>query len=230
VAVALAACALGGCLSFSGSEPVAAPPAPSPRLAPYAITWRVSDFTFADNDGEPRPSHVDGWLLAGEITDSWKERGLIRHAQRAEPTQPWPGDFFYALTFSGKQRNDSNFWLQGFNTLTVFLLPYPITHHYEIECLAEDVATGAQYHATVTGSSETWVTLPFLLAFPFKAMGHEAEMRNVADRLYQELSRLGAFRATPQSGSRTSRVTSRAGEVRRFDGAAANLGLGQSEF
>jgi len=172
---------------------VTPPPAPSPRVAPYAITYRVSDFTFANNEEAPQSSQVDGWLLAGEITKSWKERGLIRRAHRAEPGEPWPGDFFYALTFSGKQRNDSNFWLQGINTLTLFLSPYPITHHYELECLAEDVATGTQYRAKVTGTDDTWVTLVFLPAFGFKTTGHETEMGNVADRLYQELARQGAF-------------------------------------
>ena len=72
-------------------------------------------------------------------------------------------------------------------------MPYSITHQYELECLVEDVATGARYSAKVTGTDETWVTLPFLLAFPFKDRGHRAEMENVADRLYGELLRQGAF-------------------------------------
>ena len=183
-------------MTFAESEPAAAPPAPSERLAPYAVTYRVSDFTFADNDGAPQPSHVDGRLLATEITDAWKKRGLVREAHFAEPEAPWPGDYFYALTFSGKQRNDSNFWSQGFNTLTLFLLPYSITHTYDIECLVEDVASGAQYTAKVTATDKTWVTLPFLLAFPFKDGGHLAEMESAADRLYEELARQGAFAPT----------------------------------
>jgi hypothetical protein len=180
-------------MTFAESEPAVTPPAPSPRLAPFPIVYRVTDFTFAENDGEPKPSHVDGGLLAQEITDAWDERGLIRRADLADPNAPWPGDFFYAFTFSGKQRNDSNFWIQGFNTLTLFLLPYSVTHNYEIDCVVDDVATGAQYSVKVTGTDKTWVTLPFLLAFPFKGYGHRDEMETVADRLYEELVREGAF-------------------------------------
>lgn len=180
-------------MTFAGSQPVTAPPAPSPRVAPYAVVYRASDFTFANDEDEPKPSSVDGWLLAEEVARAWQERGLVRGVHRAEPGKPWPGDFFYALTFSGAQRNDSSFWLQGFNTLTLFLLPYSITHHYELECLLEDVATGAKYTAKVTGRDETWVTLPFLLAFPFKDRGHQAEMGRVADRLYDDFAKQGAF-------------------------------------
>ena len=81
------------------------PPPPSPRLAPYAVVYRASDFTFADDDAEPKPSSVDGWLLAEEVARAWQARGLIRGVHRALPGEPWPGDFFYALTFSGSQRN-----------------------------------------------------------------------------------------------------------------------------
>jgi len=184
---------LCGCLTFAQSEPPAAPPAPSPQLAPYAVSYRVPAFTFANNDGEPKTSHVDGELLAEEITDAWRERGLIRGAELAEPEARWPGDTFYALTFSGSQRNDSGFWMQGFNTLTLFLLPYSVTHHYDIVCVLENVLTGAQYTATVRATDKTWVTLPFLPALPFYEHGHRSEMANAAARLYDALARQGAF-------------------------------------
>ena len=192
--LALVVCALSGCMTFAESEPVAAPPTPSPQLAPFSVAYRVPAFTFALNDDEPKTSHVDGMLLAKEITDAWRERGLIGGAQLAEPNAPWPGDFFYALTFSGGQRNDdSGFWMQGFNTLTLFLLPYSVTHHYDILCVAENVLTGKQYTATVRATDKTWVTLPFLPALPWYAHGHRKEMAHVADRLYEALANQGAF-------------------------------------
>ena len=194
-AAALGACALCGCLTFAQSEPAAAPPAPSAQVAPYPVAYRVPAFTFANNDDEPKTSRVDGRLLAEEITDAWRERGLIRDAQFAEPEARWPGDFFYALTFSGSQRNDSGFWIQGFNTLTLFLLPYSVTHHYDIVCVVENVLTGESYTATVHATDETWVTLPLLPALPFYEHGHRNEMANAAARLYDALASQGAFAA-----------------------------------
>jgi hypothetical protein len=175
---------------------VAAPPAPSPELAPFAVAYRVPAFTFALNDDEPKTSHVDGQQLAEEITDAWQERGLIRRAQFVEPEGRWPGDFFYVFTFSGGQRNDdSGFWRQGFNTLTLFLLPYTVSHHYDILCEAQNVLTGQKWAATVRANDETWVTLPLLPALLFYQHGHRKEMASAADRLYEALASQGAFDA-----------------------------------
>jgi len=195
----LLASALCGCMTFAESPPGAAPPTPSSELAPFAVAYRVPAFTFAQNDDEPQTSHVDGELLAGEITAAWQERGLIRRADLAGPDAPWPGDHFYVFTFSGQQINDTGFWSQGFNLLTLFLLPYSVTHHYTILCVAENALTGQQYTATVRANDKTWVTLPLLPVLPFYAHGHEREMANAADRLYDELARQGAFAAPQQS-------------------------------
>lgn len=182
-------------MTFAQSPPSPVAPQPSARLAPYSIAYRVPAFTFQDNDDEPKTSRVDGELLAQEITESWRERGLIGSAELAAPEAPWPGDHFYAFSFSGGQRNDSGFWSQGFNTLTLFLLPYSVTHHYEILCVARDVLTGQEWTATVRAKDETWVTLPFLPALPFYEHGHRKEMQAAADRLYEALSKQGAFAA-----------------------------------
>ncbi|HTO55297.1 MAG TPA: hypothetical protein VMR50_18075 [Myxococcota bacterium] len=168
-------------------------PQPSPELAPLAIAYRAPEFAFADNDDPPKLSRVDGELLAEEITDAWREHGLVRSAELAQPDQRWPGDFFYVLTFSGRQRNDSGFWSQGFNTLTLFLLPYSVTHHYDIACTLENVLTGQQYRATVQATDETWVTLPLVFALPFYQHGHRKEMAIAADRLYESFASQGAF-------------------------------------
>jgi len=180
-------------MTFAQAPPTAAPPTPSADMAPYSIAYRVSAFTFQDGDGEPKPSRVDGELLAQEITGAWQERGLIGKAELAAPEAKWPGDHFYAFTFSGSQRNDSGFWPQGFNTLTLFLLPYSVTHHYDMVCVARNVLTGREYTATVRANDETWVTLPFLFALPFYEHGHSKELAVAADRLYEALAKQGAF-------------------------------------
>jgi hypothetical protein len=180
-------------MTFAQSPPSAVAPAPSPQLAPYSIAYRVPAFTFQDNDDEPKSSHVDGELLAQEITDAWQERGLIRKAELAAPDASWPGDHFYVFSFSGSQRNDSGFWSQGFNTLTLFLLPYAVTHHYDVVCVARNVLTGREYTATIRANDETWVSLPFLPALPFYEHGHRKEMAAAADRLYETLVKQGAF-------------------------------------
>jgi hypothetical protein len=180
-------------LTFAQSAPMDPAPQPSPELASVAIAYRAPEFTFADNDDPPKLSRVDGELLADEIAEAWRERGLVRGAELASPEQRWPGDFFYVLTFTGRQRNDSGFWMQGFNTLTLFLLPYSITHHYDIDCTLENVLTGRQYRATVQATDETWVTLPLVLALPLYQHGHRKEMAIAADRLYQAFEAQGAF-------------------------------------
>jgi len=182
-------------MTFAQSPPSAAPPAASAELAPSAVAYRVPAFTFQDNDDPAKTSHVDGELLAQEITDAWQARGLIDKAELAQPDAPWPGDHFYAFSFSGSQRNESGFWSQGFNTLTLFLLPYSVSHHYEIVCVVQEVLTGREYTATVRANDTTWVTLPFLFALPFYEHGHQKEMAAAADRLYEALAAQGAFGA-----------------------------------
>ena len=164
-----------------------------PASAPASIAVRVGDFTFANGDGEPKPSVVDGRLLAEEIADAWRERGYVSAVRMAEDGEPWPGDAAWAVTFSGRQRNDSSFWMQALNTLSLFVIPYHVDHQYELECLAENVATGAQHRASVRAADQTNVTLLLLVVAPWKGSGHRSAMENAGDHLWADLARQGAF-------------------------------------
>jgi len=169
----------------------------------------VGEFTFLLGSGTPQSSLFDGELLGGELMGVWKQRGYIRGAQLVEGGAFSPTSD-YRLTLNGSLRGDTSFWLELLNALTLTLLPYTVTHHYNLQYVLENVRTGQAYEASVQESDETWVEGLLVFALPFAQRGHEETVERMADHLYEQLARQRAFEggeepmcgghATPEEG------------------------------
>lgn len=190
--------AFAGCTyTVAGDIPAASESAPPAQ--PPAVEHTVADFTFVLGGGDPEPAIFDGRLLSNEIVAAWQKRGYVRSQDYVAD-----GEFSdaadYRMTLRGSQRGDTSLTLQIISALTLSLLPYTVTQHYEFDYLLEDVRSGAQYRAAVQASDTTWVQ-PFLIfALPFAARGHLTTMQRVGDNLFAEFQRQGAF-ATPTSAT-----------------------------
>ena len=191
IAVSLAT----GCWTVPSASRTGIVPGPPPR--PGVVVYSVRGFYFAADDGAPKHSTLDGRLLTEEIMEAWSERGYVSSAHDLEDEGPETGKADCALTVSGLQRNRANFWAQGFNLITLALLPYRITHEYGIEFRLEDRATGAVYSASASAEDKTWVELFLLFGLPFADRGHDETMRRIGDELYDRLCAQGAFGCTP---------------------------------
>ncbi len=190
LAVLLIVTTAPGCFTRPGTQPSLMPPVGSifrPR-----IEYCVGDFGFAWGNGELTESTLDGRLLTSEILDAWTERGYAV-GPHFVPSGEFSGKAEYNLTLIGNQRNVANFFLEAFNAFTVFIFPYPVTRHYDLTYVLEDVTTGKTYSANVEGWDVAYISLLVLPGLPFALSGHHTTIQQLGDSLYEQFRRDGAF-------------------------------------
>jgi hypothetical protein len=182
--------AAGCTYTVAGDTP--APIEPPQPSRPPTVEYTVADFSFALGGGDPETSLFDGEMLSTEIMQAWQERGYLRTQEFADEGA-FSGAADYQLTVCGSQRGDTSFTMQVINVLTLSLVPYTITQHYDFQFVLEDGRSGTQYAAMVQGSDKTWVQPFLVLTLPWAGRGHRATMQRVGDSLYAEFVRQGAF-------------------------------------
>ena len=180
----------GGCQTLAGKTP---PPieSPCPSFLPR-VEHTVGEFTFSMGGAEAKPSSLDGRLLTNEIMCAWKEDGYVRDAQFVD-SGAFSGTADYNLTLSGSQRNDSSFWAELLNALTLMFIPYTVTQEYDLHYILEDVKTGTKFNASIQGADKTQIEIFLLLTLPITQRGHRTTMQRMGTHLYDQFYRQGAF-------------------------------------
>lgn len=165
---------------------------PAKPTTPPRVEYTVGDFAFTLEGGKLVTSHFIGKMLSDQLMAAWKERGYVSDAQFVE-TGAFTGATDQRLTLSGSQYGESSIFMQILGGLTLTLLPYSVTQHYDLQYVLEDVRSGTKYSASVQESDKAWVQLFLLFALPVGQRGHEQTVQSMGDHLYQQLSRQGAF-------------------------------------
>ncbi|HVN87710.1 MAG TPA: hypothetical protein VMW17_22970 [Candidatus Binatia bacterium] len=168
---------------------------PRPVVQP-AIEHTVGDFSFTLEGGKMVTSNFVGHVLNDSIMSAWKDHGYIREARYVE-SSAFSGQADYNLTLSGSQYGESSIGMQILSGLTLTLLPYSVTQHYDLHYTLQDTKSGKQYSASVQESNETYVELFLLFALPFGQRGQAETVARMGDHLYDQLRQQGAFQAAP---------------------------------
>ena len=201
-AAAVLALFCAGCLMVGRAEPPP-PPLPAPAAAPR-VQYALGDVTFQMNQREPTRSPFDARLLGAEIFDHWERRGYVSAAERVDANEFSP-DAACHLTFSGNVRAETSFWAELVNALTLLIVPYAVTNHYDLRLVAQPPAGGAPTVASARSADQTWIGLLLLVGLPFVERGHDQEMARLADALYVQLTAQGAFERVAPDEGRTAR-------------------------
>jgi hypothetical protein len=173
----------------------------TPQIAAIrpSLEQTVGDFEFTLEGGKMITSNKAGRLLNDEILKRWKARGYVSSYVYVE-SSGFTGKADYNLTLSGSQYGESSIGMQILSGLTLFLLPYTVDTKYDLQYVVENVKTGEKFSAAVEDSYHTTVELLLFVAAPIAARGQSKTMDAIADHLYDQLRRKGAFEeATPQT-------------------------------
>ena len=190
-AALLAVLWVSGCAyTVAGTKlaPITPPHPPFQSLVEHT----VGDFSFTLEGGKMVTSNFVGHMLSKEIVNSWKERGYVRDAVYVE-SGAFSHTADYNLTLNGTQYGESSIGMQILSGLTLTLLPYTVTQHYDITYAVEDVKSGEKYSAGIQETDTTYVELFLLLALPVSQRGHKDTVQRMGDHLYEQLYRHGAF-------------------------------------
>lgn len=171
----------GGCVVVGRVAPLP-PPAPPPPVAPE-IEYALGEVSFQMNDGEVAPSYFDARLMAAAIFAEWERRGYIAEAREIDLDELAAG----TVTISGAVRAETSFWAQLLNAVTLLLVPYPVTTHYDLALTVAPAPGRPAATARASSSERTWVGLLLVFGAPFAERGHDQEVTRLADALYPQL-------------------------------------------
>lgn len=197
-AVVAIAVSTTGCITTAGGN--------LPPLAPHVAAVRpeleqtVGDFAFTLEGGKMVTSNKAGRMLNDEILRRWMERGYISGHRYVESSQ-FTGKADCNLTLSGSQYGESSIGMQILSGLTLLLIPYTVNTKFDVQYVLENVKTGEKFSAAVEDSYDTTVELLLFLAAPIATRGQSKTMDAIADHVYDQLRRKGAFEATKSGGA-----------------------------
>jgi hypothetical protein len=181
---------IAGCVVVPSRAPEVAPPAPPAN--PPRIEHTFGDFRFAVGSGDLEPSSLAARVLNDEIMCAWERRGFVSEETSVEPDE-FSGKADYTLTLSGSQRNETSFWAQLLNALTVLVVPYSVTQQYDLQYELTAVRSGQRWTATVRDADRTYIGLLVAAGLPVMNRGHREVVERMADELYAQFDAQGAF-------------------------------------
>lgn len=159
------------------------------------VEHTVGDFAFTLDGGGLVTDHLAGVLINQNVMNAWVDRAYIRDHEAVAPGE-FSGRADYQLTLSGSQHGESSIAMQIVSGLTLFVVPYAVTQNYDIRFTLVDAKSGKSYAARVEEANEVYMELFLWLALPFAARNEQAMFERIADHLYDQLYRQGAFQAT----------------------------------
>lgn len=191
--------AASGCLVVGRAD--APPPAPGAAAPAPAVQYALGAVSFQMNEGDPVPSPVDARRIGAALFAAWQRRGYVRTAERVAADQ-FSADAPFHITLSGSVHADTSVWAQLLNALTLLLVPYPVTNHYDIALSVQPAAGGPACVARAHTADRIWVGLLLVVGLPIAERGADAEMGRLADALYADLVAQGGLGPVPapQSG------------------------------
>lgn len=189
----LALASLSGCAYVTEGSKLGAITPPANAMRPM-IEHTVGDFRFTIDGGKLVTDNLAGVLINQNVLDAWQDRRYIRDHEAVEPGQ-FSGKADYNLTLSGSQHGESSVAMQILSGLTLFLVPYTVTQHYDIHFTLADVKTGKHYAGKIEESNKAYIELLLWLALPLAADNEQAMFARMGDHLYEQLYRQGAFQS-----------------------------------
>jgi len=181
-----------GCVTVAGSQ--LAPLSTSPTAPPVApsLQQTVGNFSFHLDGGKMITSNRMGRIINDEILEVWKNRGYIDDSEYVKSSQ-FTGEADYNLTLSGAAYGESSIFLQILSGLTLLVIPHTIEQKYDIQYTLEDVRTKEKYGASIEASYTQWSQLFLIFALPWSGSGARTTHELMAEHLYDQLLRGGAF-------------------------------------
>ncbi len=194
VAIGLAFSA-SACVTFSGDQLADVTP-PAPAFQPYVEHSVDPSFYFHLDGGKMVTSNFEGRQINDALLKRWQEAGLIRGSSYVRTVgSSDAGD--YDLVLSGSEDGDSSIVLQVVSGLSLLVIPFYVTTTYTLTYTATERNSGRVFRATAVDRTTMVVGWPMLPLSPFMQGGRSRTFDRLANHLYAELHRQGAFHQPP---------------------------------
>ena len=187
-------CALGstGCITIPGNQlgPLTTEPV-APEILPN-LQQTVGNFSFHLDGGKMITSNKAGRMVNDELLKVWKRKGYIKGSEYVKSSQ-FTGQADFNLTLSGSLYGRSSIFMQILSGLTLFVIPHTIEQRFDIQYTLENVRTKEKFGASVEDSYTQWSQLFLIFGAPWSQRGARSTYEVMADHLYEQLRRDGAF-------------------------------------
>lgn len=99
----------------------------------------------------------------------------------------------YTIIFSGTRNEESSLPMAFLSGLTFMIIPVSVTLTYDLNVEFINNHTQKHYFVKVKNGVTTWMDIFLLPALPFSMIGSINSTHDMADYLYEELRKQGAF-------------------------------------
>ena len=164
-----------------------------------SIQIGVGQFTAQfDDDQVLTTGEQAGEEINDKIMQSWKAHNYISDFTSVKNANGL-GDAQYSLILQGSQQDTSNKYMKIISALTFLLIPATIETAYDLNYELTELASGNKYTVNIADSVDTTTWLLFFPAIPFSSVGTNKTFARIAEHVYQEFVRQGAFLAQQTS-------------------------------
>lgn len=182
-----------GCVTVNESmlpkSPLPAPVANAPVIETHTGTLVQTLNGSGENRGVLSGETVVSSMTTA-ICNRWKRHDLISDYDS-------PGDLDrpadYSLTVSGKRNEDSSIAGAILSGLLLMIPPTSSTLTYDLQFDLTNKRTGQAYHTAAKNAVTSYMEILLLPALPFSWMGSMHMQDDIADYVYNEFRKQGAF-------------------------------------
>lgn len=128
--------------------------------------------------------------VAESMMAHWKYEDLIEDYGSPGELEKEPD---YTLTISGVRNEDGSIAGAVLSGLTLLIIPTSSTLTYDLDIDFVNNHTQKHYYVKAKNAVTTWMQILLLPAFPFAWIGANNSMNDIADYVYYDLNRQGAF-------------------------------------
>jgi hypothetical protein len=189
-----------GCMTFNGKGVPRVDVVPPPH--PPLLVMTIGSFAQMLNGEGTSRGVLDNTTIARQmakgILANWKSKGLISDFGVPGDLRTTPD---YTFTISGTRNEESSIIGAVFTGLTLYLIPSSSTIIYDLSLELRNNHSDAVYSVHAVDSVSTWLHLVFLPAFPIFWVGSYNMISDLAEYVYSEFEKQGAFSSVSPEGA-----------------------------
>lgn len=182
---------VSGCMTFSGDHLAQLQPI-QPKVSPPIEYTVGSEFDYSIDGGAMSSSVTMGQRINEGVLKFWKENRYISRSNYVK-RENFTGAAEYNLTLEGQLDGEGSIFLQTISGLTLFLIPSYVDASAHLTFKLENTITGEKYTSKVYDTINMTAWIIFLPALPFMYSGENDLYERIAEHVYQDFVKQGAF-------------------------------------
>lgn len=187
------ALAISGCMTFN-EKMLRQVESIKPLEKPILLETKTGELVLKLNGRGTGEGPFSGTTVAGNLIKMiglrWKGKGIVSDFG---PTGDLKANPDYTLTVSGVRNEEGSMSMAVLGGLSMMLIPTSSTLVYDLDFELVENKTSKKYNVKAKNAVTTTMEILFIPALPFSWIGASNTLSDIADYVYDEFYKQGAF-------------------------------------